>query len=72
MEDYQHCWLQITSGRGPNECAYFVAKLLKIILDEAENIGIKSKVIEAIPGNKANTYLSVLVSIQWLGEFGVC
>jgi protein subunit release factor B len=31
-----HCWLQITSGRGPDECAYFVGKLLPIVLDEAK------------------------------------
>lgn len=64
MGNYQHCWLQITSGRGPDECAYFVGKLLQLIIDEAKNFKIKSEVIEAIPGNKPETYLSVLVSLK--------
>ncbi len=64
MVNYQHCWLQITSGRGPDECAYFVGKLLQLIIDEAKNFKIKSEVIEAIPGNKPETYLSVLVSLK--------
>ena len=28
-------WLQISSGKGPEECAYFVGKLAEIILKEA-------------------------------------
>jgi peptide chain release factor len=59
-----HCWLQITSGRGPDECAYFVGKLLPIILDKAKKNDLECEVIETILGNQPNSYLSIIVSLK--------
>jgi peptide chain release factor len=57
-------WLQISSGKGPEECAYFVDKLVDIIVKEAQSAKIKGDIIESVKGNKSNTYLSVLMSLQ--------
>ena len=64
MSNAQECWLQITSGRGPDECAYFVEKLLQIILAEALQANLETQVIETIAGEQAQTYLSVLISLK--------
>lgn len=58
------CWLQVTSGRGPDECAYFVGKLLPIILEDAKNNHLDCDLIEAIPGNQADCYLSIIISLK--------
>lgn len=39
-------YLQITAGRGPRECAYVVAQLLKVIEDEARSCGVKYSLLE--------------------------
>lgn len=76
-------WLQITSGRGPVECCWVVARVAEAILREAERLGVKAEVIEASPGEKPRTNKSVLISmrgtecslvsgwigtVQWIGE----
>ena len=60
----QQCWLQITSGRGPDECAYFVGKLLPIIIDDAKNNHLDWDIIERIPGNQTDSYLSIIISLK--------
>ena len=57
-------WLHISSGKGPDECAYFVGKIAEIILQEAKKTGLKLNIIKSIPGNKADTFLSILISLQ--------
>ena len=57
-------WLQISSGKGPDECAYFVGKLAEIILKEAKKAKIKGKIVKSIVGDKPNTFLSILISFQ--------
>ena len=57
-------WLQISSGKGSDECAYFVGKLAEIILKEAKKIHIKGNILKSIAGNKPHTFLSVLISLQ--------
>ena len=64
MSNAQECWLQITSGRGPDECAYFVGKLLEIILAEALQANLETQVIDEIAGEQSQTYLSVLISVR--------
>lgn len=77
-------WLQITAGRGPDECSWVVAQLLPHILDSANSISISTRVLETIPGDKRDTLKSALValegkhvpafardwegSIQWIGQ----
>jgi peptide chain release factor len=57
-------WLQITSGRGPDECCWVVSNLIPVILKEAEEFPIKAEVLEAVPGEKPNIFKSVLISIE--------
>lgn len=58
------CWLQITSGRGPDECAYFVGKILPIILEDAKNNHLDWDIIESISGNQPDCYLSIIISLK--------
>lgn len=71
-----HWWIQITSGRGPVECCWVVARLADTITQEAQNKGIQTDIIEAIPGEARDTFKSVLISMtgadssslnQWIG-----
>ncbi|MGK7941206.1 MAG: peptide chain release factor H [Crocosphaera sp.] len=57
-------WLQISSGKGPSECAYFVGKLAAIILKEANQAKLNGRVIKSILGEQPDTFLSILISLQ--------
>nr|WP_319393889.1 peptide chain release factor H [uncultured Desulfobacter sp.] len=57
-------WLQITSGRGPEECCWVVARLSECIVKEAEIKGISYKIIERISDVKSNLPKSVLISLE--------
>ena len=76
--------LQITAGRGPEECTWVVAQVLKILLDEAQQKGLNPVVLHREPGNHNGTVLSASVilegetvqefvdswkgTIQWIGQ----
>ena len=76
--------IQITSGRGPLECQWVVAKVLKVFLEEAkqnkigyeiihrengdENLTLKSATL-LLKGKEANEFLkNWLGSILWIGK----
>ena len=75
--------IQITSGRGPAECAWVVAKLAAALVDEARKTGIQAELIEEEQGPKTGTLMSALLhltgegcgqfvaalegSVQWIG-----
>ncbi|WP_370896544.1 peptide chain release factor H [Chryseobacterium gossypii] len=76
--------IQITSGRGPLECQWVAAKILKIFLEEAkqnkidyeiihrengdENLALKSVTL-LLKGNEVSKFLkSWLGSICWIGK----
>ncbi|MFH2045413.1 MAG: peptide chain release factor H [Pseudomonadota bacterium] len=59
-----HWWVQISSGRGPVECCWVVARLAEVILNEAEKQGVKAEIIEAIPGEAGQTFKSILISMK--------
>ena len=44
-------WIQITSGRGPEECCWVVYRLFQYILREADVSGYKPEVIEMVAGD---------------------
>jgi peptide chain release factor len=56
-------WIQITSGRGPEECCIFISKLLPVIKKEAENLNLKSEVLE-IEKSDSHNIKSVLFAIE--------
>ncbi len=76
--------IQITSGRGPAECTWVVAQVLKKVLEEANELQLKAIVLQReagsengtvetalvqIEGKKANEFVtSWLGTIQWIGK----
>ena len=76
--------LQITSGRGPVECAWVVARLVYAILADATRAGFKAEMIEKEDGSEKETLLSALIhlvgegcdtfvagyegTVQWIGK----
>lgn len=76
--------LQITSGRGPVECCWVVAKLAETILSDARNYGCYAEIIEEENGPESGTLQSALIhlsgdnvelftdryegTIQWIGN----
>lgn len=70
--------IQITSGRGPLECQWVVAKVLKALLEEAKNNNIDYEIIYRENGDENLTLKSVTLLLQsknineflstWLGS----
>ena len=76
--------LQITSGRGPRECEWVVAKTLAFFLGEAKKRKIKTEILDLQFGRSQQEVLSVTVklsgkevdqfvhpwlgTIQWIGQ----
>ena len=76
--------LQITSGRGPVECAWVVARLADTILEDAWLAGLKAELIEKEDWSEKGTLLSALIhltgdgcdafiagyegTVQWIGK----
>jgi len=63
--------VQITSGRGPEECWRVVAKVLEQFLKDARKKNVVAEVVEKVPGNINGTLLSatVLVKGNFAGSF---
>jgi len=60
--------IQITAGRGPAECCWVVAQVLKLILLEAAQKGVKAAVVARAPGLENGTLNSALVQIEAPGQ----
>lgn len=70
--------IQITSGRGPLECQWVVAKVLKVFLEEAKNNSIHYEIIHREEGDENLTLKSVTIFLKsksvneflksWLGS----
>lgn len=76
--------LQITAGRGPAECTWIVARVLKVLLSEARDHGLQATVISRQEGEPNGTLLSAAVmlngqnlacflaswtgTVQWIGR----
>lgn len=76
--------IQITAGRGPAECTWVVAQVLKKMLDEAKVFNLKCLVIEREQGVENGTLESAIIklegkavneftnlwigTIQWIGQ----
>lgn len=70
--------IQITSGRGPLECQWVVAKVLKVFLEEAKNNNIDYEIIHREIGDENLTLKSVTLVLKsknineflksWLGS----
>jgi peptide chain release factor len=76
--------IQITSGRGPAECCWVVAQVLKQLLKEASDFGLNYEIIHREPGDENGTLKTASVklegkeinrflenwigTIQWIGQ----
>ncbi len=47
--------IQITSGRGPAECTWVVAQVLKKVLQESEDLQLKATVLQHEAGQENAT-----------------
>jgi len=56
--------LQITSGRGPVECAWVVARLADALIADAQRVGIEAELIEGQASSANGTLLSALVHLN--------
>ncbi|MBK9219522.1 MAG: peptide chain release factor H [Uliginosibacterium sp.] len=56
--------LQISASQGPQECALAVAKALERLLDEARKCAVNVESVELVPGAKAGTFLSALLTLD--------
>ena len=56
--------IQITSGKGPEECERVVAKVVEKLMKEARTSGFEATLIESTDGNMTNTMLSAMVLIK--------
>jgi len=80
----KHTIIQITSGRGPAECCWVVARVLKHLLKEAADVGLSYEIIHREPGEENGTLKMASVklggsdtevfleswvgTIQWIGQ----
>lgn len=78
--------IQITAGRGPTECAWVAAQVLKRVLEEAQENQLEAHVLQREAGDENGTVASALLvvkgrlvsefvqswvgSILWIGQSG--
>jgi len=76
--------IQITAGRGPAECTWVVAQVLKKVLDEAQEQGLEATLLQrevgqengtvetatiAVKGSNAEKFANSWIgTIQWIGQ----
>ena len=56
--------IQITAGRGPTECCWVVAQVLKKLLAEATDVGLTYQLIDKVKGDINGTLNSALIELQ--------
>lgn len=57
-------WIQISSGKGPDECELAVSLFFKAFEKECRVSGVEVNVLAAVPGNIAGNYKSILLSLK--------
>jgi len=56
--------IQITSGRGPEECTWVVAQVLKKIMEEARSEGLEVQIVQREPGQENGTVTTATLVIK--------
>jgi peptide chain release factor len=59
--------LMVSAGRGPRECAWAVAQLVRRLEAEAARQGLTTVRAETVPGERPGTFRSILVRITGTG-----
>ena len=57
-------WIQISSGKGPDECALAVSLFLESYQNECNKNKIKTTIIDAVPGRISGNLKSALLSLE--------
>jgi peptide chain release factor len=65
-------WIQISSGKGPDECELSVSLFLKSYMKECANKGIKTTIVDAVPGNISGNFKSALLSLESQDNIEIC
>jgi peptide chain release factor len=60
----EHVHLLLSAGRGPQECTWAVAQLVRRLEAGAVRAGLTTHRAETVPGDRPGTYRSVLVRIS--------
>jgi peptide chain release factor len=60
--------LLLSAGRGPEECAWALAELLRRLEAEATRQNLRTERAETVPGDRPGTYRSVVVQISGAGS----
>lgn len=60
----ESCWIQITAGQGPDECALAVKHVMHQLMEGGRKMGLEVELLEAIGGSKNGTYISVLIALK--------
>ena len=55
---------QITAARGPAECAWVVAKVVKLLMADAKTNGLKPTVISKEKADEKNTFNSAIIQLE--------
>ncbi len=56
--------IQITAGRGPVECCWVVAQVLKLFLEEIKNSGFTYSILQRDTGSENGTVQSVIIQLK--------
>lgn len=56
--------IQITAGRGPAECTWVVAQVLKKVLEEAQELQLEAFLLQRQPGPENGTVETATISIK--------
>jgi peptide chain release factor len=59
--------LLLSAGRGPQECAWALARLLRRLEADATRQNLQTHRVQTVPGDRPDTYRSVLVEISGAG-----
>jgi len=57
-------WLQVTSGQGPAECQWVVARVTEEIEKQCNAEGVSCRRVETVSGDQRDTAKSVLLAIE--------
>ena len=57
-------WLQVTSGRGPEECEWVAARVVEKLQEEGKAENLKVRVLESVKGDRSATLRSALLSVE--------
>ncbi|PKV53088.1 peptide chain release factor [Aquimarina sp. MAR_2010_214] len=56
--------IQITAGRGPAECCWVVAQVLKCFLEDVQKVGLTYTILQRIKGIENGTVQSVTIKLE--------